>query len=93
MMGGTFLANGTTRDSFTKELIVSQICCMNDLCETVTLTPMTNLYSAELIMNTHGTNQLPVISEHVAVGILDRECINIACRALAIRVYLSTLGN
>ncbi|KAM0049717.1 putative CBS domain, chloride channel, voltage gated, chloride channel, core [Helianthus debilis subsp. tardiflorus] len=76
-----------------EELKVSQVCCINDFCETATLTPMMNLHSAELIMNTHGANQLPVISEDLPVGILDRECINIACRALATTEYLSTLTN
>ncbi|MFS8023944.1 putative CBS domain, chloride channel, voltage gated, chloride channel, core [Helianthus anomalus] len=76
-----------------EELKVSQVCSINDFCETATLTPMMNLHSAELIMNTHGANQLPVISEDLPVGILDRECINIACRALATTEYLSTLTN
>ncbi|KAL8260814.1 hypothetical protein R6Q59_024863 [Mikania micrantha] len=66
---------------------VCQVCCR--ICESVT--PMMNLYSAELIMNAHATDQLPVVSEHRPVGILDRECIDIACRALATSEYLSRL--
>lgn len=61
-----------------------EVCSLNNMCQFPhTVTPMMNLYSAELIINKHGTAQLPVISEHVAdlpVGILDRESINIACR-------------
>ncbi|KAK9058447.1 hypothetical protein SSX86_023289 [Deinandra increscens subsp. villosa] len=66
---------------------VSQVCCM----PRETVTPVMNLYSAEMIMNTHGTDQLPVVLEHRPVGILDRECIDVACRALATTEYLSTL--
>ncbi|KAI3703160.1 hypothetical protein L6452_28916 [Arctium lappa] len=83
------------RNKIPEEVIVSELCSLNDLCKfPQTVTPNMNLYSAELIMNTHGTTRLPVVSEHVAderplpVGILDRECINIACRALATRERL-----
>lgn len=65
---------------------MAEVCSLFELCHfPQTVTPMMNLYSAELIMNTHGMTQLPVISEQVPVGILDRECINIACR-LAIQL-------
>nr|XP_043631433.1 chloride channel protein CLC-e [Erigeron canadensis] len=80
------------RNRIPEELVVSELCSLNELCQfPQTVTPMMNLYSAVLVMNTHGTNQLPVISEHVAalpVGILDRESIHLACRALATREYL-----
>ncbi|XP_024977468.1 chloride channel protein CLC-e isoform X3 [Cynara cardunculus var. scolymus] len=86
-----------------QEVIVSELCSLNGFCKfPPTVTPKMNLYSAELIMNTHGTTRLPVVSEYAAdqralpVGILDRECINIACRALATRerlVWFSTLNN
>lgn len=51
-----------------------------------TVTPGMNLFSAQMIMNTLGVNQLPVISDHVEdhkghpVGLLDRECISLAFR-------------
>ncbi|GJY25904.1 chloride channel protein CLC-e isoform X1 [Tanacetum coccineum] len=72
------------KNKLPQELTVSKVCSLNNMCQFPhTVTPMMNLYSAELIMNKHGTAQLPVISEHVAdlpVGILDRESIDIACR-------------
>ncbi|KAJ9552982.1 hypothetical protein OSB04_017027 [Centaurea solstitialis] len=71
------------RNNILEEVIVSQVCSVNDFCKfPQTVTPKMNLYSAELIMNTHGTTRLPVVSDERAllVGILDRECINIACR-------------
>ncbi|KAI3781093.1 hypothetical protein L2E82_11093 [Cichorium intybus] len=83
-----------------EELRVSELCSMNDTCQFLhTVTPEMNLYSAEAIMNMHGTSHLPVISEDqkaCPVGILDRESINLACRALATTEYLvwfSTLNN
>nr|GEV48258.1 chloride channel protein CLC-e isoform X1 [Tanacetum cinerariifolium] len=88
------------KNKLPQELTVSEVCSLNNMCQFPhTVTPMMNLYSAELIMNKHSTAQLPVISEHVAdlpVGILDRESIDIACRALATREYLvwfSTLND
>ncbi|XP_024977471.1 chloride channel protein CLC-e isoform X5 [Cynara cardunculus var. scolymus] len=91
------------RNKIPEEVIVSELCSLNGFCKfPPTVTPKMNLYSAELIMNTHGTTRLPVVSEYAAdqralpVGILDRECINIACRALATRerlVWFSTLNN
>ncbi|KAL4572763.1 hypothetical protein LXL04_019546 [Taraxacum kok-saghyz] len=83
-----------------EELIVSEVCSMNDTCTfPQTVTAEMNLYAAEVIMNMHGTSYLPVISEDqeaFPVGILDKESIKIACRALETREYLalfSTMNN
>lgn len=60
----------------------------------LTVTPSMNLLSAHLIMSRCGMSQLPVIYEHVEdrqgqpVGILDRECISLACRLVTL---ISTL--
>ncbi|CAK9142835.1 unnamed protein product [Ilex paraguariensis] len=79
-----------------EELIVSEVYPSNSEKHqgSWTVTPSMNLLSAQIIMNRRGMSQLPVISEHVAdrrglpVGLLDRECITLACRALATKEYL-----
>ncbi|KAM3292024.1 chloride channel protein CLC-e [Capsicum chacoense] len=80
-----------------EELVVAEVCSSNgNKCRvSCTVTPNTDLFSALTLMEKHGLSQLPVIQRHVKdegihpVGILDRECINIACRALATREQLS----
>ncbi|XP_049403054.1 chloride channel protein CLC-e isoform X2 [Solanum stenotomum] len=80
-----------------EELVVADVCSSNgNKCRvSCTVTPNTDLLSALTIMEKHGLSQLPVILRHVEdegihpVGILDRECINVACRALATREQLS----
>lgn len=67
---------------------MSEVCAMyNKKCQVLwTVTPGMNLFSARMIMNRHGVCHLPVIIEHVEdgrglpVGLLDRECISLACR-------------
>ncbi|KAL5706827.1 hypothetical protein ACHQM5_024945 [Ranunculus cassubicifolius] len=60
-----------------------------------TATQDMKLISATSIMNKHGLDQLPVVSEHVKaqsgypIGVLDRECINLACRAVATQEFLT----
>ncbi|CAB4321387.1 unnamed protein product [Prunus armeniaca] len=79
-----------------KELIVSEMCSLNgEVCQAPwTATPSMNLLSAQNIMNRYGMNQIPVVTEHVQdhrahlVGLLDRECISLTCRALATRESL-----
>ncbi|KAK8488321.1 hypothetical protein V6N13_029823 [Hibiscus sabdariffa] len=79
-----------------KVLLVSEICSLDGAkCKVPwTATPTMDILSAELIMNKHGLNQVPVISEHVKdcrgqpIGLLDRECISLTCRALATRESL-----
>ncbi|XP_019164701.1 PREDICTED: chloride channel protein CLC-e [Ipomoea nil] len=76
-----------------EDLIVSQLCSSTENgCRVLwTVTPNTTLLSAQTLMDRHGLNQLPVILEHVEdkgghpVGILDRECIVLACSALEAR--------
>ncbi|WMV13364.1 hypothetical protein MTR67_006749 [Solanum verrucosum] len=72
------------------ELVVADVCSSNgNKCRvSCTVTPNTDLLSALTIMKKHGLSQLPVILRHVEdegihpVGILDRECINVACRSV-----------
>ncbi|OMP05338.1 Cystathionine beta-synthase, core [Corchorus capsularis] len=79
-----------------KELLVSEVCSSDSAkCKVSwTATPTMDLLSAEMIMNKHGLTQVPVISDHVKdcrgelVGLLDRECISLTCRALATRESL-----
>lgn len=60
-----------------------------------TATPSMNLLYAQRMMNRYNTNQLPVVSEHDdkqghhPVGVLDRECIKLTCRAMATKEFLS----
>ncbi|PIN13191.1 Cl- channel CLC-3 and related proteins (CLC superfamily) [Handroanthus impetiginosus] len=79
-------------------LRVSDLCSSSNSkrCVSWTATPNMSLLTALTLMNRHGINQLPVISEsedgsHAGcpVGLLDRESINFACRAFAIREDLS----
>ncbi|XP_039036875.1 chloride channel protein CLC-e-like isoform X2 [Hibiscus syriacus] len=79
-----------------KVLLVSEICSLdNAKCKVPwTATPTMDILSAEMIMSKHGLNQVPVILEHVKgcrgqpIGLLDRECINLTCRAVATRESL-----
>ncbi|KAJ4838303.1 hypothetical protein Tsubulata_034023 [Turnera subulata] len=56
--------------------------------------PSMDLLSAEIIMDRHGVSQVPVVSEHMEdasehpIGLLDTECINVTCRALATKEAL-----
>lgn len=50
------------KNKLPQELKVYEVCSLNNMCQFPhTVTPMMNLYSAELIINKHGTAQLPVI--------------------------------
>ncbi|XVF01686.1 hypothetical protein REPUB_Repub04eG0109800 [Reevesia pubescens] len=76
--------------------LVSEMCSTDGAkCKVPwTATPTMDILSAEMIMKKHGLSQVPVISQHVKdcrgrpVGLLDRECINLTCRALATRESL-----
>ncbi|KAJ0987163.1 hypothetical protein J5N97_005519 [Dioscorea zingiberensis] len=78
------------------KILVSHVCHLDGKkCQSWAVTPDTTLNIAERIMNSHGINQLPVVSEHVdsqkrgrLVGLLDRESISIACRAVVTKEYL-----
>uniref|UniRef100_A0A0D9V4P3 CBS domain-containing protein n=1 Tax=Leersia perrieri TaxID=77586 RepID=A0A0D9V4P3_9ORYZ len=79
----------------TEEPILS-IVCEAVKCKMCPVTPQTPLTTVEKIMDSHGTDQLPVVSEHVShknrgllVGFVDKEGITIARRALATKDLLS----
>ncbi|KAL5789058.1 hypothetical protein ACOSP7_006007 [Xanthoceras sorbifolium] len=86
-----------TKSGRSKELLVSEICLLDgEKCQVPwTATPSMDLLSALMIMNRHGLSQVPVVAEHMEdqrghiVGLLDRECISLTCRALATRKSLS----
>ncbi|XP_057971992.1 chloride channel protein CLC-e isoform X2 [Malania oleifera] len=83
----------------TKGIAVSEVCSFSSKrCQASwTATPSMDLLSARMIMTKHGISQLPVVSEHVEdhgghlVGLLDTECIALACRAMATKECLSSL--
>ncbi|TYJ03202.1 hypothetical protein E1A91_A12G012600v1 [Gossypium mustelinum] len=79
-----------------KVLLVSEICSSDGAkCKVPwTATPTMDILSAEMIMNKYDLSHVPVISERVKdcrgqpIGLLDRECISLTCRALATRESL-----
>ncbi|KAL1805336.1 chloride channel protein CLC-e isoform X2 [Daucus carota subsp. sativus] len=83
-----------------KELLVSDICDSSDeICEVSwTVTPSMSLFSAQFIMNSYGLSRLLVLVDHneryrgLPVGLVDRECITLACRAFAARESLGRLS-
>ncbi|XP_043712914.1 chloride channel protein CLC-e isoform X2 [Telopea speciosissima] len=87
------IRNGQTE---VEKLPVSELCRLNGgKCSVLwTATPDMNLLSALKLMNKHGVNELPVVSEHVEdysgypIGLLDRESISLTCRAVATREFL-----
>ncbi|KAJ6809467.1 chloride channel protein CLC-e [Iris pallida] len=80
-----------------KEILVSDICHLEGKkCRAWTATPDMTLVTAERIMDLHEVNQLPVVSECVdhhkrgcLIGLIDRECISIACSAAATKKLLN----
>ncbi|GAB4834136.1 hypothetical protein Ancab_032399 [Ancistrocladus abbreviatus] len=79
-----------------EELLVADICSFDgEKCQVLgTVTPSMDLLSADRIMTRYHLSQLPVVSEHDQdssrhpVGVIDRECIRLACRAVATRESL-----
>ncbi|KAG9455530.1 hypothetical protein H6P81_000038 [Aristolochia fimbriata] len=79
-----------------KEFLISEICYLDaGKCNPVwTITPNMNLRYAQKIMNSQGLDLLAVVSDdandHRAqhIGLLDRECITLTCRALATKELL-----
>lgn len=67
---------------------MSEMCTLNgEKCRVLcTATPAMDLLSAQTVMDRHSVSQIPVVSEQVedhnghVVGLLDRECISVACR-------------
>uniref|UniRef100_A0A803LNV0 Chloride channel protein n=2 Tax=Chenopodium quinoa TaxID=63459 RepID=A0A803LNV0_CHEQI len=80
-----------------EEILVADTCSLDGEKHEVlwTVTPDMDLLSAEIIMIRHGLSQLPVISEvgegcrGKPVGIIDMQCIKLACRAVAVKEYLN----
>ncbi|KAJ9153284.1 hypothetical protein P3X46_026740 [Hevea brasiliensis] len=92
-----FIKTAKAKAERPKELSVCDICSQDvENCQVqCTAKPSMDLFSVQIIMDTYGLSQVPVISEHVEghkghpVGLLDRECINITCRAIATRESFS----
>ncbi|XP_058069417.1 chloride channel protein CLC-e isoform X2 [Magnolia sinica] len=92
------VARSRSKNPEVRKLMISEMCNLDgEGCREVwTITPSMSLLFAERIMTRYSVNQLPVVSEHVEdrkgghlVGLLDRECINLACRAIATKEFLS----
>lgn len=71
-----------------KELLISHV-CQAGKCKSWFVTPQMPLTTAEKIMDSHGVDHLPVVSEDAnpqdrgpLIGFVDRECIAIARRYL-----------
>lgn len=69
-----------------KEFLVSHV-YQAGKCKSYSVTPQMPLTAAEKIMDTHGVDHLPVVSEHanlqdrgLLIGFVDRECIAVARR-------------
>ncbi|XP_077212391.1 chloride channel E [Tasmannia lanceolata] len=80
------------------KLLVSEMWHFDgEKCRNVwTASPNMSLLYAQSIMDRHGVNQLPVVSQHIKdnkrgypIGVLDRECITLTCRAVATKEFLS----
>ncbi|KAL2903329.1 Chloride channel protein CLC-e [Bienertia sinuspersici] len=80
-----------------EEILVADTCSLDGNKHEMlwTATPDMDLLSAEIIMNKNGLSQLPVVSEvgqgrrGKPVGIIDMQCIKLACRAFATKEYLN----
>lgn len=85
-----------SENRITKELLVTELCSLDGKrCQVPWIAkPSMDLLSVQIIMDRHGVNQVPVVSEHIEdhkrqpVGLLDRECISVTFRALATRESL-----
>ncbi|KAG8637340.1 hypothetical protein MANES_15G112600v8 [Manihot esculenta] len=92
-----FIKTAKAKSERTKELSVSDVCALDgENCQVpCTAKPSMDLFSVQIIMDRYGLSQVPVISENVEdyrgypVGLLDRECISITCRAIATRESIS----
>lgn len=88
-------AKSTRMQPEVDECLVSHVCGAVR-CKIWSVTPQMSLTTAEKIMDSHGVDQVPVVSEHVnhqdggiLIGFVDRECITIARRALAAKEFFS----
>ncbi|KAF9621205.1 hypothetical protein IFM89_016699 [Coptis chinensis] len=90
----------TSSTAKVEKLVVSEICQVKSEKGRMlwTATPDMSLLSAQILMNRQSQEQLPVVLEHVKdqrgylVGLLDRECIDLACRAVATQEFLTLLS-
>lgn len=89
-------AKTTRAQAEVKELLVSHV-CQAGKCKTWPVTPQMSLATAEKIMDSHGVDHLPVVSEYanhqdrgLLVGFVDRECITIAGRAMATKEFFTS---
>ncbi|KAI4342189.1 hypothetical protein MLD38_026840 [Melastoma candidum] len=85
--------SATLRKIRSKEVLVSELCCSSNgkKCGVPwTASPDMTLLSAQIGMNKHGIDHVPVIDTESGqpVGILDRDCIDLTCRALSARELL-----
>ncbi|KAJ8441920.1 hypothetical protein Cgig2_020065 [Carnegiea gigantea] len=92
-----FLKSAKARRRIPEELLVAEVCSFDgEKCKVRwTATPGMDLLSAEMIIVRNGLSQLPVVSEHARghlgrpVGVIDMQCITLACRAVATKQYLN----
>lgn len=92
-----FCNSAQTRRRIPEELLVAEVCSFDgEKCKVRwTATPGMDLLSAEMIIVRNGLSQLPVVSEHARghlgrpVGVIDMQCITLACRAVATKQYLN----
>ncbi|PUZ55163.1 hypothetical protein GQ55_5G189900 [Panicum hallii var. hallii] len=89
-------AKDTRAQDEVKEFLVSHV-YQAGKCKSCSVTPLMPLTTAEKIMDSHGLDHLPVVSEHanlqdsgLLIGFVDRECITIARRAVAMKEFFSS---
>ncbi|CAO2178594.1 unnamed protein product [Urochloa humidicola] len=85
-----------------KEFLVSHVYQAGN-CKSCSVTPQMPLTTAEKIMDSHGVDHIPVVSEHanlqdrgLLIGFVDRECIAVARRAMLVKELFSStyeIGN
>ncbi|XP_066312399.1 chloride channel protein CLC-e-like isoform X2 [Miscanthus floridulus] len=90
-------AKTTRAHAEVKELLISHV-CQAGKCKSWSVTPQMPLTTAEKIMDSHGVDHLPVVSEDAnpqdrgpLIGFVDRECIAIARRAMATKEIFSSM--
>jgi len=86
-------AKDTRAQDELKEFLVSHVYHAGK-CKSCYVTPQMPLTTAEKIMDSHGVDHLPVVSEPanlqdsgLLIGFVDRECITIARRAMAMKEF------
>lgn len=92
-----FSKSAQAKRSKPEEMLVADTCSIDSEKSEVLwiATPDMDLLSAEIIMIRHGLDQLPVVSElgqgcrGKPVGVIDMQCIRIACRAVATKESLN----